>query len=48
MVATPGFAEMLKKLQGTRSYLGSKDFTASVLAVYKQMGQLVPELGLKN
>jgi tripartite-type tricarboxylate transporter receptor subunit TctC len=48
MVKTPAFIELVNKLKGTPSYRGHDDFQASVTGVYKQMGLLVPELGMKK
>lgn len=48
MTRSPGFQELVAKLNGTAAYMGHADFTASVTGVYRQMGRLVPELGLKK
>ena len=46
MVNTGGFKELLGKLKSQPSYLGSREFTNSVVNVYQAMGKLAPELGL--
>jgi hypothetical protein len=48
MVKTPGFADLVNKLKGSTAYQGHAEFTASVTGVYRQMGRLIPELGLKK
>ena len=48
MAKTPGFLDLVTKLKGTPAYMGHADFTASVTGVYRQMGRLIPELGLKK
>lgn len=48
MVKTPGFADLVNKLKGSIAYQGQAEFTASVTGVYRQMGRLIPEIGLKK
>lgn len=48
MVKTPGFSDLVNKLKGTTAYQGHAEFTASVIGVYRQMGRLIPEIGLKK
>ncbi len=47
MTRSPAFSELVAKLKGTPAYMGPADFSASVVGVYRQMGRLVPELGMK-
>ena len=44
----PGFKELMGKLSTSASYKGSRDFTSLVVDTYREMGQLVPTLGLKG
>ena len=48
MVDNPGFKELMGKLSTSASYKGSRDFTSLVVDTYREMGQLVPTLGLKG
>jgi tripartite-type tricarboxylate transporter receptor subunit TctC len=44
----PGYADLMAKLSSSGSFRDSKDFTASVVGSYREMGVLVPKLGLKQ
>jgi tripartite-type tricarboxylate transporter receptor subunit TctC len=48
MVQTEGFREMVARLKAMPSYLPSKQFGDSVVEVYRTIGRMVPELGLRN
>jgi tripartite-type tricarboxylate transporter receptor subunit TctC len=47
MVRSPGFPRLVATLNGTPSHSGHADFTSLVLGAHRQMGRLIPELGLK-
>ena len=47
MVADPGFAELMKKLSNKASFKTGPEFARFVADGYKQMGELIPLLGLK-
>lgn len=47
MVAEPGFAELMKKLSNKASFKTGPEFTRFIVDGYKQMGELIPLLGLK-
>lgn len=47
MVKDPGFAELMKKLSNKASFRSGAEFGAFVKEGYAQMGQLIPQLGLK-
>ncbi|MBI3374359.1 MAG: tripartite tricarboxylate transporter substrate binding protein [Betaproteobacteria bacterium] len=46
MVNTAGFKDLMSKLKSQPSYMGGREFTNSVVNVYRTMGKLAPELGL--
>ena len=48
LVTAPGYNDLMTKLSSSASYKNSKDFTATVVASYREMGVLVPKLGLKQ
>ena len=48
MVRTPGFEDLVGKLQATSAFKGHADFQATVTDVYGRMGKLLPELGMKK
>lgn len=48
MVHSPGFASLIAKLNSTPAYMDRAEFTASVIELHRQMGQLIPELGMKK
>lgn len=48
LVTAPGYEDLMTKLSSSASYKNSKDFTATVVASYREMGVLVPKLGLKQ
>jgi tripartite-type tricarboxylate transporter receptor subunit TctC len=48
MMKSPGFKDLMGKLKSTASYQGSRDFTATIIKVQRDMGRLIPELGLKR
>ncbi|MFO1157479.1 MAG: tripartite tricarboxylate transporter substrate binding protein [Reyranellaceae bacterium] len=48
MMTAPGYAELMAKLITSPSFLDSKDFTATVVGSYREMGELIPKLGLKQ
>ncbi len=48
LMTAPGYDELMTKLSSTASYKNSKDFTETVVASYREMGVLVPKLGLKQ
>jgi tripartite-type tricarboxylate transporter receptor subunit TctC len=48
MVRTPGFEELVTKLQGTPSFKGHDEFQAIITDVYARMLKLLPELGMKK
>lgn len=47
IMSAPGYADLMTKLVTSASYKDSKDFTATVVDSYHQMGELIPKLGLK-
>ena len=47
MVADPGFAELMQRLANKASFKSGPDFARLVADGYKQMGELIPLLGLK-
>lgn len=48
MVRSPGFKDLMGKLKSTSSYQGSREFTATIVQVHRDMARLIPELGLKR
>lgn len=48
MMKTPGFKDLMGKLKSTASYQGSKEFTTTIVGVHRDMGRLLPQLGLKT
>ena len=48
MMSAPGYAELMGKLVASASFQDSRTFTASVVGTYREMGELVPKLGLKQ
>lgn len=47
MVGSAGFNELMSKLSTGGSYKNSRDFTSLLVDTYREMGQLIPTLGLK-
>ena len=47
MVTDPGFTELMKKLSNKASFRTGPEFARFVADGYKQMGELIPLLGLK-
>jgi len=48
MVKAPGFADMVRVLRGTPSYLGKDEFSSRVTGMYREMGEYIGKLGLKT
>jgi tripartite-type tricarboxylate transporter receptor subunit TctC len=48
MMTAPGYADLIAKLVSSASYQDSKAFTETVVGSYREMGELVPKLGLKR
>jgi len=48
MISAPGYADLMSKLVSSASYQDSKTFTATVVNSYREMGELIPKLGLKQ
>jgi tripartite-type tricarboxylate transporter receptor subunit TctC len=48
MMKSPAFKDLMGKLKSTASYQSSRDFTATIVKVHRDMGRLIPELGLKR
>ena len=48
LMTAPGYADLMGKLVSSASYKNSKDFTNAVVSSYREMGALVPKLGLKQ
>ena len=48
LMKSPGFKDLMGKLKSTASYQGSRDFTATIVKVHRDMGRLIPEIGLKR
>ena len=48
MMKTPGFKDLMGKLKSTPSFQGSKEFTSTIVGVHRDMGRLIPQLGLKT
>ncbi len=48
LMTAPGYADLMSKLVSSASYKNSKDFTATVVSSYREMGALIPKLGLKQ
>ncbi len=48
LMKVPSFVELMSKLKASPSYQSSSEFSATITAVYQQMGKLIPELGFKN
>lgn len=48
MMKSPAFKDLMGKLKSTASYQGSRDFTATIVKVNRDMGRLLPELGFKR
>ena len=48
LMTAPGYADLMGKLVSSASYKNSKDFTKAVVSSYREMGALVPKLGLKQ
>ena len=48
LMKVPSFVELMSKLKASPSYQSSNEFSATITAVYQQMGKLIPELGFKN
>ncbi len=48
LMKAPAFVELMAKLKASPSYQSSSEFSASITAVYQQMGKLIPELGFKK
>ena len=48
MVKNAAFRELMVKLKATASYQGSRDFSATVVNVHREMLRLLPELGFKR
>jgi tripartite-type tricarboxylate transporter receptor subunit TctC len=47
MMKTPAFKDLMGKLKSTASYQGSRDFSSTIVTVHREMGRLIPQLGLK-
>lgn len=48
MMTAPGYADLMSKLVASGSYQDSRTFTNTVLSSYREMGEVVPKLGLKQ
>lgn len=48
MMKSPGFKDLIGKLKSTASYQGSKEFSATIMTVHREMLRLLPELGFKR
>lgn len=48
MATTAGFKDLVDKLKGTPSFQGSREFTATIQTVQREMWRLMPELGFKR
>lgn len=48
MMKTAGFKDLMGKLKSTPSFQGSKEFTSTIVGVHRDMGRLIPQLGLKT
>jgi tripartite-type tricarboxylate transporter receptor subunit TctC len=48
MVNSAGFKDLMGKLKSTGSYQGNREWSASILAVQREMARLIPELGFKR
>lgn len=48
LMTAPGYADLMSKLVSSASYKNSKDFTSTVVSSYREMGALIPKLGLKQ
>ncbi|CAN5728987.1 tripartite tricarboxylate transporter substrate binding protein [soil metagenome] len=48
MMTAPGYADLVSKLVALGSFQDSKTFTNTVLTSYREMGEIVPKLGLKQ
>jgi tripartite-type tricarboxylate transporter receptor subunit TctC len=48
MMTAPGYDQLMEKLSGTASYLNSKAFGETVITAYREMGALIPTLGLRQ
>ena len=43
-----GYTGLMEKLVSTGSYLDSKAFGQTIVSTYREMGKLIPTLGLKQ
>ena len=48
MMTAPGYTGLMEKLVSTGSYLDSKAFSQTIVSTYREMGKLIPTLGLKQ
>ncbi len=48
MMKSPGFKDLIGKLKSTASYQGSKEFSATIVNVHREMLRLLPEMGFKR
>lgn len=48
MMTAPGYADLMAKLVSSASFQDSKAFANTVVASYREMGELIPKLGLKQ
>lgn len=48
MMTAPGYADLMAKLVSSASFQDSKAFANTVVGSYREMGELIPKLGLKQ
>jgi tripartite-type tricarboxylate transporter receptor subunit TctC len=48
IMTAPGYADLMSKLVSSASYQDSRTFTSTVVTSYREMGALIPKLGLKQ
>ncbi len=48
MMKSPGFKDLIGKLKSTASYQSSKEFSATIVNVHREMLRLLPEMGFKR